>query len=109
MNTPQPGSFPLIRARRRDWEAGISLLVAARRGPQISLGKLLWEPAPEPGRPIEPTLHIDDHDAQSLMDQLWDCGLRPSEGSGSAGALAATQRHLDDFRRLIFDDARFKP
>ena len=39
-----------------------------------------------------------------LMDDLWQCGLRPSEGTGSAGALAATQKHLDDMRKLVFQD-----
>lgn len=52
---------------------------------------------------IEPTCTITSAAAQELMDQLWQCGLRPSEGTGSAGALAATQRHLDDMRRLVFD------
>jgi hypothetical protein len=33
---------------------------------------------------------------------LWNCGLRPTEGSGSAGSLAATQRHLDDMRTVAF-------
>ena len=43
--------------------------------------------------------------AQELMDELWSCGLRPSEGSGSAGALKATETHLKDMqdfsRRLL--------
>ena len=38
---------------------------------------------------------------QSLIDQLWECGLRPSEGTGSAGSLAATERHLQDLRKLV--------
>lgn len=46
----------------------------------------------------EPTFHLQMHEAQQLMDGLWSCGLRPSEGSGSAGALAATQKHLEDMR-----------
>lgn len=41
-------------------------------------------------------------EAQALMDRLWSAGLRPSEGSGSAGALAATERHLADMRKLVF-------
>ncbi len=49
---------------------------------------------------VSPTLSIDKQAAQSLMDQLWNCGLRPSEGSGSAGALAATERHLTDMRSI---------
>jgi len=50
---------------------------------------------------IESFLEIDNHQAQQLMDDLWDCGLRPSEGSGSAGAMKAVERHLDDMRSII--------
>jgi hypothetical protein len=39
--------------------------------------------------------------AQILMDGLWSCGLRPSEGKGSAGQLAAVERHLQDMRALV--------
>ena len=38
--------------------------------------------------------------AQELMDSLWQCGLRPSEGAGSAGALLATQNHLKDMQEI---------
>lgn len=48
-----------------------------------------------------PMLTLRPEEAQTLMDQLWDCGLRPSEGTGSAGALAATQSHLNDMRRIV--------
>lgn len=41
-------------------------------------------------------------DAQSLMDELWNVGIRPTEGTGSAGSLAATERHLADMRALVF-------
>jgi hypothetical protein len=36
------------------------------------------------------------------MDELWRVGLRPTEGSGSAGSLAATERHLSDMQRIAF-------
>lgn len=49
-----------------------------------------------------PTFTMQEEDAQALMDALWGCGLRPSEGSGSAGQLAATQKHLEDMRTLVF-------
>lgn len=50
----------------------------------------------------QPTFSINQNEAQALIDELWQCGLRPSEGTGSAGALAATQKHLDDMRTLVF-------
>lgn len=48
-----------------------------------------------------PPLSLKMPAAQKLMDDLWDCGLRPSEGSGSAGQLAAVQKHLEDMRKLL--------
>ena len=47
-----------------------------------------------------PLLHIRQEEAQALMDELWFAGLRPSEGTGSAGSLAATQKHLEDMRDI---------
>jgi hypothetical protein len=50
----------------------------------------------------EPTISLSPHEAQMLMDQLWQCGMRPTEGTGSAGSLAATERHLKDMREIAF-------
>jgi hypothetical protein len=50
-----------------------------------------------------PTISLSPTAAQQLIDDLWDCGLRPSEGSGSAGQLAAVERHLADMQRLVFE------
>lgn len=47
-----------------------------------------------------PLLEVGMRGAQKLMDELWRCGLRPSEGTGSAGALAATERHLKDMQDI---------
>lgn len=57
-------------------------------------------------RGVEPTLELNTATAQSLMDALWQCGCRPTEGAGSAGAMAATQRHLDDMRAIVFNSPR---
>lgn len=49
-----------------------------------------------------PTFTMNETNTQMLMDELWRCGFRPSEGTGSAGSLAATERHLEDMRALVF-------
>lgn len=49
-----------------------------------------------------PTFTMNETNTQMLMDELWRCGFRPSEGTGSAGSLAATERHLEDMRTLVF-------
>ena len=63
--------------------------------------KLDWVEAKTNTR-AEPFLEIEAQEAQQLMDDLWDCGLRPSEGTGSAGAMAATQKHLEDMKTITF-------
>lgn len=49
-----------------------------------------------------PLITLRPEDAQFLMDELWRTGLRPTEGTGSAGSLAATERHLADMRSIVF-------
>lgn len=56
----------------------------------------------ERGMEVPPWLTLPVHVAQELMDELWHCGLRPTEGTGSAGSLAATQRHLEDMKTVAF-------
>jgi len=51
---------------------------------------------------INPILTLSMESAQTLMDDLWHTGLRPTEGRGSAGQLAVTERHLADMQRLVF-------
>ena len=48
-------------------------------------------------------IRTSELEAQALMDRLWKAGFRPTEGAGSAGALGATQHHLEDMRTLVFD------
>ena len=46
----------------------------------------------------EQSILLPTETAQELMDSLWQCGLRPTEGTGSAGALKAVQDNLVDMR-----------
>ncbi len=62
----------------------------------------LYDPDNSDKRRAEPMLFFQHDDAQRLMDELWGCGLRPSEGTGSAGSLAATERHLADMQKIVF-------
>lgn len=41
-------------------------------------------------------------EAQELMDSLWQAGMRPTEGKGSAGQLTATEKHLEDMREIAY-------
>ncbi len=59
------------------------------------------EPADE-GIETRAAMAMSKESLQALMDEIWAAGIRPSEGSGSAGSLAATERHLADMRALVF-------
>lgn len=97
---------------RRPWEMGTIAVYMRSVKPGINQ----IEPEPMVGLPmtfrtikpeedgcvIEPAMVMKGGDAQMLMDELWKCGLRPTEGTGSAGSLAATERHLADLRHLVF-------
>ena len=48
-----------------------------------------------------PAVVLESEKAQYLMDTLWDCGIRPTAGAGSAGAMLATQGHLNDMRSIV--------
>ena len=50
-----------------------------------------------------PSFTVTEQTAQAMMDGLWREGFRPTEGSGSAGSLAATQEHLADMRKIAFN------
>ena len=48
-----------------------------------------------------PTFTLTRDEALFLMDQLWEAGIRPTAGHGSAGQMAAVQHHLKDMRALV--------
>lgn len=94
----------VFRARREDWNGGIALAIGERDGAgNVShrAQTITFEPI-EPNEDIPDWIRLSHDDAQALVDELWLCGIRPSEGTGSAGSLAATERHLADMRRIAF-------
>ncbi len=76
---------------RTDWE-----------GRRNAVAKPLDFVESAPGAGVaEPTASFDRATAQTMMDDLWACGIRPKE-QGAIGALSATERHLKDMQRLVF-------
>lgn len=86
---------------------GVRLAVVAIGGEPGSFVSARLEPEAWPeGSPAPSLAVLEPTAAQELMDDLWRCGFRPSEGAGSAGALAATERHLADMRAVAFASLR---
>lgn len=46
------------------------------------------------GELVEPTMLIPAGAAESLMQALWDAGLRPNNGAGSSAEADALKRHI---------------
>ena len=75
-----------------------------------SLGaSIVFEPYEENSfrEPI-PLFELGHDRAQSLIDQLWECGLRPTMGKQSEGVTAAQAGHLEDMRALAFTTLNVK-
>lgn len=92
-----------IFAERQVWSNEIAIHIGTRSpegGPIHVLRPGVFQEARDGELRGAPALRLELKDAQRLMDELWNCGLRPSEGSGSAGSLAATQKHLADMQGI---------
>lgn len=85
-----------VRAQIQPWRTCISFLLI--EGGHV--GKVTMEEA-DSHRQTEPSFNLDETAAQVLMDDLWNCGIRPTEGTGSAGSLRATEKHLNDMRKIV--------
>ena len=90
-------------ALNEKWYRGVELRARERYGDTWAFAQPLTFQALQ-GDPeyIDPFVTLEADAAQSLMDELWKCGVRPSEGQGSAGQLKAVQEHLRDMRTIAF-------
>lgn len=99
-----------ITADRHPW----SMFIELRAGVQNELGAfsvaqpVVMEPIGD-GRMADPFMRLTPADAQQLLDELWRCGVRPSQEQGSTGQSAAMQKHLDDMRTIAFHALKVKP
>ncbi len=80
-----------------------------RLGGAAEQATLAWVQAPAEGLTPDQSFSLEIEAAQTLMDDLWNAGIRPTEGAGSAGAMLATQKHLADMRTLAFHKLGVKP
>lgn len=91
-----------IMVQRKIWSNSLEFLVGVASNGVTHVAAPLEFSKVEPGAFTQPTFQLTNEEAQDLIDDLWRCGLRPTEGTGSAGSLKATQNHLEDMRTLTF-------
>lgn len=92
-----------LRCQRQPWKDGVEVVLLVKQAGRTMIADPLTLRELKEGEYIaDPTMRLENDEAQMLMDELWRCGLRPSEGSGSAGSLAATERHLKDMQKIAY-------
>lgn len=89
-----------LMASPSPWSGNVEFLLTEIRDGKRFYGSGFDMTEIAPGAVIPNTFTLEYEAAQVLMDELWNCGLRPSEGAGSAGSLRATENHLKDLQTL---------
>ncbi len=90
------------RAQLQPWSKSVEIALVQEAGDRyLCAGPIIMEERAD-SLPVTPAFTLEPKAVQQLMDDLWRCGYRPSEGEGSAGQLAAVKCHLEDMRKLVF-------
>ena len=107
---PQYYDFLRLIAHQDPWSEQVAfmLLHQVSGKPRAICGPLQFNEIPD-GAPANPTFRLYGPEAQELMDMLWNCGLRPTQGKSSAGQLDAVERHLADMRAIAFNKLEITP
>ena len=91
-----------VRAKAAPWAHSVEIAAFGKlNGGETRVATLHWETIAE-NEEMKPLLRIRKDQAQVLMDDLWNAGIRPTEGAGSAGAMRAAEHHIADLRRVAF-------
>lgn len=70
-------------------------------------GRLTLEEMKETLTDVRPLFSVHGRETvQSLMDQLWRLGLRPTEGHTSGAVVQAKDKHLEDLRKIVFKNLK---
>ena len=99
-----------IYAERNPQAAGISLFIFENaQTERLFYESIQVKAEPYTAKPngyLNPSLVISHEIACQLMDALWGAGVRPSSGEGNTAHIQALNKHLDDMRRLVFDNVQ---
>jgi hypothetical protein len=107
-----PDYYKFIRAitHQDPWSEQVEfMLVLHENGQPRTVCKPLEFVEHPPGAPVNPTFRLYRDEAQELMDMLWNCGLRPTQGKSSVGQAEAVQRHLAGLRAIAFSKLEIEP
>lgn len=93
-----------IRAQYSNWYDGLEIAIFERLGDcRVSVAEpITMTVKDDPLQKIKPVVTLERKEAQLLFNDLWQSGFRPTDGTGSAGQLQATENHLEDMKTIVF-------
>lgn len=100
MGLPIENAGVSVFARSNPYGFGLSLHIVSATDRTGCRGVLMEKI--DAGMEMPTALVLRREQAQELMDSLWNVGVRPTEGMGSAGSFAAQAAHLSDMRSIAF-------
>ena len=85
------------------WDFGYALNIFMRTKDYVAVAQpIVMETYPFGAKISEtPTVSMSSLEIQNLMDELWRTGIRPSSGEGNIGQIGATEKHLNDMRKIV--------
>lgn len=91
-----------VRAKAAPWANSIEIAAFGKLpSGDTKAAVVQWQTISEAAE-LPTLLALSIIQAQVLMDDLWNAGIRPTEGAGTAGAMRAAERHIEDLRTIAF-------
>lgn len=96
------GHYDHVRAKAAPWLNSIEIAAFGKlSNGDTKAAVVQWQTISEAAE-LPTLLALSISQAQVLMDDLWNAGIRPTEGAGTAGAMRAAERHIEDLRTIAF-------
>ena len=95
-----------LRAQYSPYGGTFECFIVQQRAAGRFIAKPLEYEFHEDGDYVRASLRLDQDTAQRLIDDLWNGGLRPTQGKQSEGVTAAQANHLQDMRAIAFAKLR---
>jgi len=100
----QPSQHPQIRPEYSTFTGYFNIhIVRELAGGKFQVASEIVFKDVEPYEMMPPcAIQLRPNEGQELMDRLWACGLRPTDGKGTAGLTEAMKEHIKDLRQMAF-------
>ena len=97
-----------VRACRQPWHDEVEVRLFREDGNRIFAVTNLTYSEIKRGDYSQPSFCLSPQEAQALFNQLWQDGYRPKDGTGNTGHIEAISYHLEDMRKLVFEETKLK-